>query len=485
MTMSDRPNVLLITTDQQRYDTLGATTGESWHRTPHLDALAGEGVLFERSYVQNPVCMPSRASLQTGRYPHQHGVDHMKREIDDSPGLPPWELTIMERLQEAGYRTGGTGKLHMMPPKGFHWERLTNGKGARWREFEGSELGRGPLGPTYASWLEHKRPGAYEEIYEQRQENAYRDYRTAITNVLPVEEYIDTWVAEQAIEFLHDPHSDPFFLWCGFMSPHGPVDPPEPYDAIYDEDDVGMPNQRPDPTDPASPKGAAEGWWGDDEALILRWRRHYYGLVALIDELVGRLLETLEDRGLMENTVVIFTSDHGEMAGDWNMMAKGNFYEEVLRVPTIVSPPDGGAIDSTDELVEVADLAPTILEYAGLDVPRQLPTRSLRPFLQGQTDSHGRDAIFSERYYEREETRHAACVRTDRYKYIHHKHDGERELYDLETDPHELTNLATDPDHRDILNNHQKLLIDRLLRGGDSYYRDESPDDRDIRSWLR
>ena len=164
---SDRPNILLISTDEQRYDTLGVA-GNTQVRTPHLDALSSRGAFFERPYIQNTVCIPSRACLQTGRYTHQHGVTYMEAEIDLTPGLPEWEVTFMERLQAAGYRTGATGKMHMMPQKGLHYQRLVGGKGSRWTEAEGGPLGPGPLGPTYASWLETRHPGGYEAIYEQR-----------------------------------------------------------------------------------------------------------------------------------------------------------------------------------------------------------------------------------------------------------------------------------------------------------------------------
>jgi len=482
MSDHDRPNVLLITTDQQRYDTLGATTGADWLRTPNLDRLAERGTLFERAYVQNPVCIPSRACLQTGRYPHQHGVEHMERVIDETPGLPDWEVTFMERLQAAGYRTGATGKLHMMPHKGFHYERLCNGKGARWTEYEGSELGRGPLGPTYASWLEERHPGGYDEIYEHRREDAYAENRSAVRNVLPKEEHVEHWVAEEAIEFLHDPHSDPFFLWCGFLSPHGPLAPPAPYDELYDPADVGLPARA---EEAASPKPADDPWWGEDAEKIRRWRAHYWALVSFVDEQVGRLLDALEERGHLEETLILFTSDHGEMAGDYGRMAKGNFYEEVIRVPTIAVPPGGNDVDRTDGLIEVADLAPTILDYAGVDRPRQLPTHSLRPFLSGEADDTPRDSVLCEYLVDREDQyRHARCLRTDRYKYVF---DGPRrtdQFYDLETDPEELHNRIDDPDYRGEVARHRELLLERLLHPGQSYYTDETPTDRELRSWL-
>jgi arylsulfatase A-like enzyme len=468
---------VLITTDQQRYDTLGAT-GPDWMETPHLDALAGRGTLLERAYVQNPVCVPSRACLQTGRYTHQHGVRHMETEIDETPGLPEWELTFAERLQAAGYRTGATGKLHMMPSRGYHYERLSNGKGARWRQYEGSELGQGPLGKPYASWLERRHPGGYEAIYEQRRDDEYGEYHTAITNVLPAEEYVDYWVADEAVEFLADPHSDPSFLWCGFTGPHPPVDPPEPYDALYG-DDVGLPARY--DGDGSPPKDAGEGWWEDDEAKILRWRSHYYGLVTFVDEMVGRLVDALEERGVLDETLIVFTSDHGEMAGDYGRMGKGSFYEEVIRVPTIVVPPGGSDVDRFDGLVEVADLAPTILDYAGVEVPDVMPTRSLRPVLEGEREDH-RASILSE-YTTNDRSHSAKCVRTDRYKYVFHA-GGAPEFYDLEADPEELENLAGDPDHAAALAAHRELLLDRLTASEQHYYRDRTPSDRDLRTWL-
>ena len=167
--MSDRPNMLLITTDQQRYDTLGCN-GSPQVRTPHLDRLAERAVRFTHAYVQNPVCIPSRACMQTGRYTSQHGVHYMENVIDTTPGLPPWERTFMERLQVAGYRTAAFGKIHMMPERGFHDMQICGGKGARWTKPYGLEIGPGPLGNHYATWLEARHPGAYALIYRQRQQ---------------------------------------------------------------------------------------------------------------------------------------------------------------------------------------------------------------------------------------------------------------------------------------------------------------------------
>jgi arylsulfatase len=478
--MASRPNIILITTDQQRYDTLGVT-GNPHMRTPHFDALAGRGTLFERAYVQNPVYIPSRACLQTGRYTHQHGVHYMDEVVDATPGLPAWEITFMERLQAAGYRTGATGKIHMLPPKGFHYERLCGGKGFRWTQAEGLPIGPGPLGPTYASWLEARHPGAYEMIYEQRRQADYWRYMTAIRNVLPLEEYVESWILEESLEFLSYPGPRPFFLWCGLCGPHAPIDPPAPYDRAYAPDALPRPRSRAD-TPPRSPKGQAHGWWGDDLSKILRWRAYYAGLVTLLDDMIGRIVAWLERSQRVQDTLLIVTSDHGDMAGDYNLMEKGNFYEEVIHVPLIVVPPGGaGRRQRLGGLVEVADLAPTILDYAGVPIPPQMPTHSLRPMIEGS--GPGRASILCE-YTANDRARQGKCVRSERYKYIFWGAGRAAEFYDLQEDPDEQINRAGDPAYQGELQAHQELLLERLCQSEQTYERDETPSARELRAWL-
>src|SRR5919202_1569153 len=235
-TSTSRPNVLFITTDEQRYDTLGIL-GNPQVRTPHLDALARRGTVFTRGYIQNTVCIPSRACLMSGRYVHQHGVEYMEPVIGATPGLPPWEITVQERLRAAGYTTAAFGKIHQLPPRGWDETALTMGKGARWTVAEGSPLGPSQLGPVYAAWLEAKRPGAYESIYAQRRLPEYREQAQAIVNTLAADEYVDYWIGENTWRYLEredvGTEERPFFVWCGFCGPHGPWDPPEPYASMY------------------------------------------------------------------------------------------------------------------------------------------------------------------------------------------------------------------------------------------------------------
>ena len=472
-----RPNVLLITTDQQRYDTLGVT-GNAHIRTPNIDRLATRGTLFERAYIQNPVCIPSRACIQTGRYVHQHGVEYMENEVEQTPGLPPWEPTFMERLQGDGYATAAFGKIHMLPPRGLDEMQLTLGKGARWTEAEGSPLGPAQLGPVYAEWLERKRPGAYESIYAQRRLPEYREQATAVINTLAAEEYVDYWIAESTCAYLERPDvataEQPFFAWCGFCGPHGPFDPPEPYASLYDPAQIPAPpllhaRQRNTPQSDLPSRFDQAG--GED--LARKIVSYYWAMVTFIDDMVGKIMDVLTRRGLLDNTLVIFTSDHGEMLGDFGQMGKGNFTEQVIRVPTIVVPPGDephGRVQPhrVDSLVELIDFAPTILDYAGVSQTEAQPGISLRNQLlpsEGSSRSSlpTKDAVLCE-YVSNDRQLRRKCLRTDRYKYVFSGIDQPVEFYDLQEDPQELVNVAADPAYREEVQRHAALLLDRLMQ---------------------
>jgi arylsulfatase A-like enzyme len=466
-----RPNIIVITTDQQRYDTLGVT-GNELIRTPNLDALAARGVLFSHAYVQNPVCIPSRACLHTGRYIHQHGVQYMEEVIDTTPPLPPWEKTFMERLQESGYVTGAVGKIHMMRPKGYDEMVLTGGKGARWTQSEGLPIGPAPLhyvnptynGPTYKEWLEARHPGGYEKIYEQRRRPEYRENLTAIVNVLPEEEYVDYWIASQAVDFLkrrRDPQ--PFFLWIGFCGPHGPLDPPRRYTEMYPIEEMPLPktyfadlSDKPEFLRRRRNRRFTE----EDTTLIRRCIAHYYALITLIDDQIGRIWTTLEETGLVEDTILIFTSDHGDMLGDFGMMGKANFYEPVIRVPTILILPPRFKRRSPrfDGLVETMSLAPTVLDYAGIERPPEMTAKSWRPIVEDGTD--GETAILCE-YVSNDRRLKGKCVRTERYKFVSWGL-GVGELYDLQEDPFELRNLYDDPEYIHLRDEMKDILLERL-----------------------
>ena len=496
MSQDPRPNIVIITTDQQRYDTLGVNGNELIH-TPHLDALADRGTLFHNAIIQNPVCIPSRACLQTGRYTHQHGVRYMESVIDDTPGLPAHEITFMERLQAAGYHTAAFGKIHMMPEKGFHELGVCGGKGGRWTQSAGLPIGLGPLGRDYAAWLEARHPGGYEKIYEQRRRPEYKRNRTCISNVLPFEDYVDYWIGQNTVDLIDRGHSTPFFVWCGFCGPHGPIDPPRPYDGLYPIDDVPLP-----PNYQVDQNGEHRATTPEQDLMARRFVAYYWGLMTLIDDMVGRIVAALERTGQLDNTLILFTSDHGEMAFDFGRLGKGNFLDPVIRVPLIVVPPGEGAAHQdvrppasslqatrvererpsepngppgprggsrareVSGLVETFDVAPTILDYASAEVPADMSATSLRPLIEA--GGTARQVAVCE-YETNNRLRSGVCVRTDRYAYSYWAPDGAEQFYDLESDPHERTNLAGDPGSRDELDRHRRLLIDRMMCTGNGF----------------
>ncbi len=450
------PNLILVTTDQQRYDTLGVTGNEAI-RTPTLDEMAGRGTFFRNAFVQNPVCIPSRACMQTGRYTHQHGVRYMEAVIDTTPGLPGWEHTFMEHLQAAGYETGAVGKIHMMPEKDFHHLRVCGGKGARWIHSEGQEIGPGPLGPTYRGWLEERHPGGYEMIYEQRRRPEYRGQMTAIVNVLPVEEYVDYWIAEEAIEFIRQDRSRPFFLWIGFCGPHGPMDPPAPYDELYPFDEVPWPKTL---DAPQVPDNSFRQRVHRDPTLMRRVISYYWALVTFIDDMMKRISDALDEEGLWDNTLLALTSDHGDMLGDKARMGKGNFYDIVTHVPTFVIPPGRTpAVSGVNDVVEVMDIAPTMLDYAGVEIPSVMQATSLRPLIEGRGGGH--EAVLCE-YTTNDQSFSGKCVRTERYKYCFWTGDRADEFYDLEADPDELNNLIDDRAYARHVRDHQEMMLAKL-----------------------
>ncbi len=450
-----RPNILFITTDQHRFDCLGIN-GNTQIKTPNIDALAKSGVNFSNAFVQNTVCVPSRACMQTGRYTHQHGVTYMETVVDDTPGLPDWELTFMERLQESGYYTGAAGKMHMYPEKGFDWHNLTGGKGQRWLYAEGDPLGPGPLGPKYAAWLENKRKGAYEELYQERRaQNSYK--KLGVMDIpLSNEEYIETWIADESINFINDRagQDQPFFLWTGFCGPHGPFDPPEPYKSMYSPDEVPLPQELPE-------------WpsWREsiDEKLMRKCIAYYWGMVTCIDDHIGRIVDSLKRKGIFDDTLIIFTSDHGEMLGERGKWGKCVFYDTTLRVPTWVKPPANTKFVSrtASEITEAMNVAPTILDYANVPIPENMTAQSWRPLIEGE--NKGMDAILSE-YVTNDKKEWSKCIRTATHKYIKFFNSGKEEFYDLENDSFEQFNLAETGSQKEKMLELKDAMLQRLAQ---------------------
>lgn len=448
--MPEPLNVLWICTDQQRYDTIAAL-GNPHIRTPHLDALAGSGVAFERAYCQSTVCAPSRASFLTGRYPRTTGCRQ------NGQAIPARERLISRILADQGYQCGLVGKLHLASCANGRVEaRIDDGYAA----FDWSHHPQ-PDWPenAYSQWLA-ARGTCWEELYQATDSGT-----PYVQHGVPAEFHQTTWCAERTVAFI-EAHSDsPWLFSFNCFDPHHPFDPPPEYLRRYDPASLPLPQAAPGEWESKSPYQVLDHQWahnepgGFDVAGMTdddhrRVKAAYYAMVELIDDQVGRILEALERTGQRERTLVIFMSDHGELLGDHGLYYKGpHFYEASVRVPLIMSLPDTVAAGARVEgLVELVDLVPTILDLAGLEHPPGLQGRSLAELCQGRgTPGHHRDHVYCE-YLNAWSHPHSygTMLRTERHKIVVYHGIEQGELYELENDPHEFRNLWDAPRAADL-----------------------------------
>lgn len=447
------PNILWICSDQQRADTLGCY-GNGLVRTPNADALAAGGALFENAFVQSPVCTPSRASFLTGRYPRT------TRCRQNGQNMPDDEVLVTRLLANAGYTCGLAGKLHISachpsvcpgPPR-----RIDDGYAVfRWSQAPGDE---GWTGHDYRTWL-----GGRGGDVEQPAHPLSPYVRVG----RPVGKHQTTWCCEEAIDFIHRRQADgqPWLFSLNMFDPHHSFNPPAEYLALYTErlDEIPLPDYaegelagKPpyQQTDHAGAYGGTLGLPFDkmadrDHRMV---RAAYWAMCELIDAQVGRVLAALDETDQRDSTIVIFTSDHGEMLGDHGIYLKGPyFYDPLVRVPLLVSWPRHIAPGRIPALVEMVDLAPTLLEACGLPASPGMQGTSLWPMLVGDSNrDHHRDDVYCEYYnampFHRNPTAQATMVRTaDRKIVVEHAH-GSGELYDLSADPGERRNLWDDPE---------------------------------------
>jgi arylsulfatase A-like enzyme len=509
MPARDRPNVLWICTDQQRWDTLGCY-GNERVATPTLDALAAEGVRFDRTYCQSPVCTPSRASFLTGRYPRT------TRCRQNGQAVPDGELFVTRTLAEAGYTCGLAGKLHTAPanPEDTRGVKMAERRiDDGYADFHWSHDSFNRLWPTneYDQWLAER---GVEYDVRLREDSEY------VHDGMPAEHHQTTWCAERAATFVAEAarFDDPWLFSVNVFDPHHPFDPPREYLERYLDDlgDVPLPAYREGELadkpavqrHPPSRESNPFAEMSDRDHRLLR--AAYWAMCDLIDDQVERMLAALEETGQREDTLVIFTSDHGELLGDHGIYLKGPFfYEPAVRVPLLVAGP-GVEAGATDALVELVDLAPTLCDAAGVEAPPGTQGRSLWPLLTGDADrgreAHRRD-VYCEYYHALEGADffgadgllqragaesdldphfrdpfvgpdvldrfrdqvdadtalpYATMLRTDRYKLVaHHGVDG-GELYDLEADPGEHRNRYGDPAYADAKADLLERLTDRM-----------------------
>ena len=454
-----RPNIVFIITDQQRFDTIAAM-GFDHMITPNLDKLVKRGASFDNMYITSPSCAPSRASLFSGTYPHTSGV-FRNDEV--------WNYCWVKDLAEAGYRTVNVGKMHTMPVEGafgFHERHATENKD---RDHPNLPFYLDNWDKAYFAYGKEK-----PSRVTQRRRQGYGDLLGAW--VWEDEEILhpDVLIPQMAKWWIDRyPDDGPFFLQVGIPGPHPPYDPTQEYLDMYKGRDLPKPIPADDiDQQPKAYQMLRQHHLEDDADGIVhltnptpeqayRQRQHYYANMTLIDEQVGQIMDALERRGVLDNTAVIFTSDHGDCLTDHGHSQKWNMYESTVKVPAVVAWP--GKIQAgtrVKELVSLFDFGPTILEMAGVEVPDWMEARSLNPLMRGEKQDRPR--VFAEHSNDAllEGTRMVTMVREGDYKLVHFVDDDFGQLFNLADDPDELVNLWNDADHADL----KRRLIDEILK---------------------
>jgi arylsulfatase A-like enzyme len=440
----DRPNILWYCTDQQRFDTIGAL-GNPHVSTPTIDSLVSEGVAFTHAYCQSPICTPSRSSFMTGMYPSRL---HNTRNGNES--FPATHPVITKLIAESGYHCGMVGKFHLQS-SGYRTEPRIDDGFDYW-QFSHAPRDDWPEGHHYADWV-------------RQQGGDLNAMRESAERVCP-EMHQTTWASDCAIEFIQNRVSDssPWLLNLNVYDPHPPFIPPKTYADRFEPADMPGPHFRPSDLDQQAK--LAELDFQDEIRTPEQHDAHrvqalYYAMIAQIDDQLARILNTLEATGQRENTIILFTSDHGEALGDHGLMYKGcRFYEGLVRVPLIFSWP--GQFQQglkSDALVELLDMSSTLLDATGVNGHDQIQGKSLMPILRGEAPANDLRRFVRSEYFDALDPHFTGgsgtfgtMFRTRQHKLCmyHDKQIGE--LYDLATDPWEFENLWDSSDHQHIKN---------------------------------
>jgi arylsulfatase A-like enzyme len=428
----NKPNILLITTDQQRFDTICAGGYEYMH-TPNLDRLVNEGCLFTNAYSPNPVCMSARHNIISGLPAKHHSFDD--NYFDDSHRMPYDIPTFAELLANDGYETVAIGKMHFQPYRrhnGFDRLHLMD------------EIPIFRQEDDYAVYLKDNGLHQYRSMHGVR----HLLYMLPQQSFIPTEHHGSTWVANKTIDAMKDNNGKrPFMIWSSFIQPHPPFDIPKEWANIYDK--VELPESYESIT-PISPLAEENKHIADypNEDYLKRAKQLYCSAISFVDYNIGRILDYLEEMGQMDNTLIIFTSDHGEMFGDNGTFQKFLPYDSSSKIPFIVRYPkymEAGTID--DRMVDLNDLLPTFLDTAEVEYPANLKLPGESIFIKEGIKDRNYQYIEHNKGNKR-----WVSLRNNRYKYNYYYGGGIEELFDMQNDPKERINLLVHCDNNDILN---------------------------------
>jgi arylsulfatase A-like enzyme len=480
ITMKKKPNVLLITSDQHHWMAMGYNNPEV--KTPNLDRLAESGTIFNRAYCPNPTCTPTRASIITGMYPSQHGGYTLGTK------LPEDVHTVGDDFHQNGYRSALIGKAHFQQLYDHPKYRSIESNPLQqnldfWRKFNGPfygfdhvELARNHtdefhVGQHYGLWMEEKGFTDWRECFWKPAGTSEPQH---LNWNIPEEFHYDAWIAERTNAMLDEyaENDDHFFLWASFPDPHPPYLVPKPWDTMYDPEKITVPTMLAEENFSKMPPHHQKTQQEDadfseyldangfnchgiqkhlhDRKELAKNIAVYYGMVSLMDKYIGKILDKLEALGLREDTLIVFTTDHGHFYGQHGLIAKGPFhYEDMIKVPFIASLPGNiPAQKQTDAMLSLVDLAPTFLSYCGIEIPRCMTGIDQKAVFTGK-DTKVRDNIIVENNHQPNIVNVKTYV-NERYKISVYMNKDYGELFDLKSDPNETANLWNAPDSQEL-----------------------------------
>lgn len=496
-----RPNLILFTVDQLSAKWLEAASS-GVVPTPNLDRLRATGVTFTRAFTSNPVCCASRATLATGLTTRGHGV--LENGYQLNPELP----TFMKALQKSGYQTGALGKVHLQPHfRSFYPDYTQYG-------FDEIHITEDSRGGEWLDWVEREHPEHYKQVLAtiwSSSEPEYEKYGPRKVNLkkqidevranfkwatdrfpqnnphsytLPFPEFVSqtAWITSHAEQFIRKTKSEkPFFAHISYVQPHGPYCAPEEYMDRVKKELIPKPLPATWKDDPNMPKCFPELEQTDRD--IMHARHCYFADIAHLDDQLGRIYDTLEETGNLENTYIIFLSDHGDLLGDHGFFGKEHrHYDSCIRVPLVLSGPGIQHGQKKHEFVLLEDIAPTCLDLCSAELPPMpkmgpylqvdqrdipsLPGSSLINICQGK-DNHGhREHAYSESYntiWSADPAEWARTIRTARFRYTYYPNGTGEQLFDLRSDPDEQNNLVDDPKYGSIRSGLRDQLLDEII----------------------
>lgn len=463
-----KPNIVLMMVDQMRGDCLGVN-GNEFIGTPNLDMMATEGYNFENAYTAVPSCIASRAAILTGMSQKSHG------RVGYEDGVSwNYENTIASEFSKAGYHTQCIGKMHVYPERnlcGFHNIMLHDGYLHFARNKEGKASTQIEQCDDYLKWFREKKGHNVDLI------DIGLDCNSWVSRPWGYEENLHptNWVVNESIDFLRrrDP-SKPFFLKMSFVRPHSPLDPPKFYFDMYKDEDLPAPlmgdwANKEDEENRGKDINCIKGII--NKKALKRAKAAYYGSITHIDHQIGRFLIALSEYGELNNTIFLFVSDHGDMMGDHNWFRKGIPYEGSSRIPFFIYDPGnllkGKKGKVFDEVLELRDIMPTLLDFAHISIPNSVEGLSLKDLIE-ERNFTWREYIHGEHSFG-EDSNHYIVTKRDKFLWFSQR--GEEQYFDLEKDSKELTNLIDSEEYKERIDYLRKILI-KELEGREEGYTD-------------